>query len=225
MRGEGRIDIDLPADSLVRHVRGTSPGSWRLDSGESGGFSVESQGFSTVSVDSWSGARPGPLPVKLASRRLDEKRIEITLDTRGLPPGSGCWLVTPFGQQFVQSGLEKWRLELPLPRLPQAPGLGRILAWRRALSEKQGPRQLAANLLGEPWDKQIRSLVVYPEGGRLRADLDQLAWLGLLQMPMGMRSALGMQGVLIFENAGPEPARDSVELDFTRLCFPLEAEP
>jgi hypothetical protein len=226
IRGQGSIDVELPPEALVRHVRGVSPGSWKLDAAEGGGFSVDCDGYASVSVDSWQPreAGAGGEAVRISSRRLDERRVELILDTSSLPAETGAWLLTPFGLQYVNGGKKIWRMELPLPRLPQAPGLARVAAWRASLSEKQGPGQLAANLLGEPWDLQLRALTLYPEACGAQGALDQLSLGGLLQFPMGMRSCLGMQGVLFYENhPDAEAAGSGQHLSFTRLCFPLEA--
>lgn len=214
------LDANMAENTLLRHVRWSPPGSWRLDAtsrgtrwhGEDGG------GYAVLSIESPVVAPD--CPVRINAERVDNSRVQLEIDTATLRPDQISYLLTSRGWLVLPGGASRIMVELRAPHDQIWPGYQRLAAWDQ--------HQCNASIVNRS-NRLIRQLAT--TGNNLdMTPLERLGWLGIVQNPMHLRSLLMGQGVLYtpLDNDAPwtqgatSGERTAV---FMRWAFPLDGEP
>lgn len=229
---DGDLSLALPADAMLRRLSWSSPGGWRLSADRHGAVWHGRHGGPLLTLSA-EGARSAPRPpVTIERRRRGPSTLELTCDTRGLA-GDECYLLTPLGWQVLPGGQESLRLELALPEITPWPGRARLQGWEEHLADwlpgaPRSPSPLSrrtVELLRHHADPDEWSATT-PAPDLAAQGRDRLAWLGLLQLPVGLRGGLSGQGVLLAPLDATAEAEGGAEtLEYLRLTFPLEPPP
>lgn len=229
---DGVLSLPLPADTLLRRLSWSSPGDWQLSADRHGAVWQGRDGGPLVTLSAEAArAVPDP-PVTVEVSRRGPSALELIIDTRGLADGE-CYLLTPLGWQVLPGGHESLRLELALPAITLWPGRARLEAWEASLADWLPRAPHLPSVLERRTVELLRYRAARDELPRTGTeapgpteDLDRLAWLGLLQFPVGLRGGLSGQGVLLAPlGTGAEFGRETETLEYLRLTFPLEPPP
>jgi hypothetical protein len=227
----GVLSLPLPEGALLRRLSWSSPGDWEVSGDRHGSVWHGRQGGPLVTLCAEAARSAPEPPVTVQRSRRDASALELVVDTRQLE-GRECYLLTPLGWQVLPGGQETLRLELALPRITLRPGRERLAAWEDCLASWLPRAPHSPSVLERRTVELLRYRAAQDEmpppaeGPTVAEDRDRLAWLGLLQYPVGLRGGLSGQGVLLAPLApDPEGGSETETLQYLRLTFPLEPVP
>jgi len=223
---------NVAADALVRRITGPRPVAWNLAEDPDQARLTWPNQQQTIAAALDARGRAPAIPVTVDVTRTSEQLLALTFDTRGLPADRECYLQTAYGWQVIAGGRRDQSIYLNQPETTAWPGMERLLMWEQHLDWwlPETPR------FGSALDARHRKMLQYQIQRLARtasgadANLDsmqhanRLCWMGVSQLPCGIRSALGTQGVLYValdpaELGVPQPEHTVAILRYT---FSLE---
>jgi hypothetical protein len=213
------LEVNLAEDVLLRHVRWSPPGSWRLDTTREGTrwYGDGGGGYAVLSTESPVAAPVCPVNVNAA--RVDDNRVQLEIDTAALRPDQASYLLTSRGWLVLPGGAPRIMVELRAPRDQVWPGYQRLAAWDQ--------HQCSASIVNRG-NRLIRQLAITGNNPDM-TPLERLGWLGIVQNPMHLRGLLKGQGVIYtpLDNDAPwtqEATSGERTAVFMRWAFPLDDE-
>lgn len=236
----GDTELTLAGGSFVRRVSWDPPGPWSVASTDK---AWSWQGHSTsdaLTVLAETYAASPVSPVNVSARRINDRNLEVTVDTSGLASQAECYLLTPLGWVTIPGNQSNYRIYMALPSIPEWPGLERFQAWearletwlpdsgRRGASTEWRTQQLLRYVQQRySPDQDSRADNLRNPNAANRAGATQLAWLALTQNPTELRGLLHDQGVLLvpLDPASVVGGDSSQTSAFMRLTFDLDGAP
>jgi len=237
-RGETRLA--LAAGSFVRRVSWDPAGPWAISDTDKSWRWQGTGRSNTVSLFTETYAASPALPVQVSSRRIDDRSLQVTIDTSGLSAQQECYLLTPLGWIVIPGNQSHYNTYLELPPISEQPGLPRVRAWEERLESWLPAQQRFSSLTQRRNNELLRYLSGSAqsagnptsntgESGAVmsHASAAQLAWIGLAQNPTGQRGLTHLQGVLFapLDPATVVAGDTDHSLAFLRLTFDLEDRP
>jgi len=231
--------LALAAGSFVRRVSWNPVGPWTVESTDHRWRWRGIGRDNTVSLLTETYADSPRLPVSVASRRVDDSNLELTIDTSGLPARDECYLLTPLGWIVVPGNQPRYKVHLELPPITERPGLQRIRAWEARLEAWLPAQRRFGSLMQGRNNSLLRHLnqITQSAGDADRAassgstaiphaSAAQLAWMGLAQNPTAERGLIHHQGVLFapLDPTAVVAGEAGQTMAFLRLTFNLEGQ-
>jgi len=221
----GDCVITVSHGAILRRVNWTGPtGEWRWDTDLQDSTWYAWGGGQHVALAMEYPADDVSWPVTVTTKRLDPERVRIMLDTSQLDADEYCYLVTPLGWLAVTGGQAQVQLDTIWPVVPVEPGLERLQAiremyrkWRPFTNNEvvvSNQSRSLLQLVGQP--------LTDPDA---HTAVERLGWVGVVQNPLGMRSLVGGQGVVLAAFPNTRVKSEAPTASFLRLCFNAERAP
>ncbi|MBN2083229.1 hypothetical protein JW859_13605 [bacterium] len=225
-------NVAVTPGALVRRVGGPDPVAWQLVEDPDGSHLRWPSAKRTIAAVLDTCRQQPVVPVTLAVSRESAQLLAIKLDTRRLPADRECYLQTPYGWQVIPGGRQDQTVHISQPANTAWPGLERLDVWEHHLDWwlPDSPR------FGSLLDVRDRAMLQYqiqrlpgPAPGAGRQDLLQhaqrLCWMGVCQLPCGIRGALTTQGVLYIPLDPAELGASEPEHTVAIMRYTFDLEP